>query len=87
MDYEFFHVGGSLVVFDAAGCALRQCEVDADSFSVCIADTKRLYSGESLTFEIIYPFIRSPLTRGWEMENDFGLWCQLSPSGGVKFAG
>jgi hypothetical protein len=75
-------------MFNAAGCAPREYEANAGSFSIdCIAAPERLYSGDSLTFEISFPFVRSPLTRCWEMKSNFGLWGQLSPSGGVWFAG
>jgi hypothetical protein len=87
LEYEFFYVGGSRVVFNAAGCAPREYEANAGILSACIAAPKRLYSGDNLTFEISFPFVRSPLARGWEMESDYGLCCQLFPSGGVGYAG
>ncbi len=74
-------------MFNAAGCTPREYKADAGSFSVCIAAPERLYSGDSLTFEISFPFVRSPLARGWEMESDYGLCCQLFLSGGVGYAG
>ncbi len=73
-------------MFNASGCAPREYEVDACSFTLSIAAPERLYRG-SLTFEIGLPLIRPFWARGWEMESDLGWWCQLPLIGVAGCAG
>ena len=83
---RIFHVVGSPVVFDASGCAPREYEADACSFTVRFDAPERLYRG-SLTSEIGLPLIRPSLSMGWEVESDLGWWCQLPLIGVAGCAG
>ena len=70
-------------MFNAARCASSEDEANAGICSVSIDAPEGLYSGDGLAFEVSSPFVRPPLTGGWEMEGDLGR-CTSCPSFGVR---
>ena len=60
LNKEFFHKGGSPVVFDATRGASCKDETDARVFAIGVAASKRLSCGECFVFEVGFSFARLP---------------------------